>query len=390
MIITKWNHPDVEQNQQTNLSQQANTGESTLTVLNTKGITTNQLLLVGSFGSENAEIVKTHATTAPTDTVVTLAAALKFNHSTDTIITVLDYDQIEIYRATSKGGSYSLVTTVDIMVDEDGTTYKDSNASTTDYYKIRYKNSINSSFSGYSVEIPATGLKEDTLAGTVETVYRLFSKHSKKVLDKSDIVQWLNEGYETLIVRIADLDIDYNVKYGTDGNGAIISFIANQRAYPLPADFIKPRRLFFSYNGVKYYPADPMDSSFDHPDNVYLKTKPKYYLEGKKIVPLPKPLESSGGILPRYYAMPARMENDDDAPDLPTGYYKLLPNFALKRALESDRQFEMANYYGGLFENGAELMLSEIKNRTPEMPQMIYPWGISIEDDYNDGFQIPG
>ncbi len=390
MNILNWNHPDIEQNQNTALVSQANAGDTVLTVINTKGIALNKLLLVGTYGSEDAEIVKVHTTTALTDTVITLAAALKFSHSTDTQVTLLDYDQIEIYRATAKGGSYSLVTTIDITPDEEATNYKDSDGSANDYYKIKYKNSIDSAVSGFSAEIPAGGFNEDTLAGMTDYVFNQFSQQSEKILNRDDIRIWLNEGYRTLINRIIDLGIDYYIKYGSDGNGALISFVANQRAYDLPSDFIRPRRFMFTYDAVNYYLANPMDRTFDYPSVTYIKTRPLYHFEHKKIVPKPMPAASTGGILPIYAYMPARMANDDDTPDLPLGYVKNPINYALKRAFESDNKFDVAKYYGDNFENESEMMLSEIKKRTPELPQFVGMFGEGVEDDEYDGFVLPG
>jgi len=391
MIITSWRHPDIEQSQDTSLTQQANAAATTLNVINTKGIAVNTLLLIGTYGSEDAEIVKTHASTVPTDTLITLAAGLKFDHSTDTPVTVLDYDQIEISRAASQGGSYSVLTTVAITVEEDATTYKDSAGNATDFYKIRYKNSIDSSFSGYSAEVPATGYGDTTLAGLVDSVYKLFSKQSSKILDRKEVIKWLNEGYITKMVRrIISLGIDYYGKYGTDGSGAAIAFVASQRAYSLPSNFVRPTRWDFSYNGVDYYPADPIDSTFDHPQAVYSQSSPKYYYEGNKIVPLPKPTATSGGMRPRFAALAARLANDDDVPDLPYGYEQTMVNWALKRAFESDNKFDVANYYGTLFENDVEEMLLEIKNRYPEIPRTVPMFGASIEDELYDGFNPPG
>lgn len=389
MNVLNWRHPEVGQNQNTALVQQANAGDTTLTVINTKGISTNKLLLVGTYGSEDAEIVKVHASTSPTDTVITLAAALKFSHSSDTPVTLLDYDQIEVYRASAKGGSYSLVTTIDITPDEEATNYKDTAGSVTDYYKIKYKNSIDSSVSGFSAEIPAGGFDEDTLAGMTDYVLRQFSKQSEKILDRDDIRIWLNEGYRILINRIIDLGIDYYIKYGSDGSGALISFVSGQRAYDLPSDFLRPRRFLFTYDGVNYYPANPMDRSMDYPTANYYKTKPLYHFEHKKIIPKPKPTASTGGILPIYAYMPARMANDDDTPDLPLGYTKNPINHALRRVFESDNKFDVAKYYGDNFENESEMMLSEIKKRTPEMPQFVGMFGEGLEDDDNDGFVLP-
>lgn len=47
-------------------------GSSTLTIDNINGFAINKVLLLGNFGEPTAEIIKTHASTAPTGTTVTL------------------------------------------------------------------------------------------------------------------------------------------------------------------------------------------------------------------------------------------------------------------------------------------------------------------------------
>jgi hypothetical protein len=389
----QFSHPSVAGTEGTSLTQQAASGDSTLTVINTKGFVVNKNLLVGSYGSEDSEIVKTHGTTAPTDTLITLVAALKFSHSTDTPVTILDYDQIEVSRASAKGGTYSVLATVDITPDEETTAYKDATGSSTDYYKIRYKDSIATSYSGYSSEIPATGFADSTLAGMITAVYRLFSKHSEKILDRDEVIRWLNEGAQKLYSKVLDLGIDWYIKYGTDGSGAKISFVANQRAYDLSAtvpDFVRAKRWQFTYDNVSYYFADPMDETNDFPNTSYSRTFPRYFYEGKSIVPRPLPTASTGGMRPIYVYMPARMVNDDDVPELPLAHQTAPINYALKRAFESDNKFDTANYYGTLFENDAQVMLSEIKSRYPEMPQTIPMFGAGLEDnELHDGFVLP-
>lgn len=345
---------------------------------------------MGSFGSEDTEIVKSHASTAPSGNTITLAAGLKYSHSTDTQVTLLDFDQIEISRASSKGGSYSIIATVDITPDEDGTTYKDSAGAVTDYYKIRYKNSIDASFSGYSAEVPATGFGDETLAGMVAAVYRQFSRVSNKIFDRKDVVTWLNEGYQLAIPKLVDLGIDLYVKYGTDGSGAKISFVTSQRSYSLPDDFLRPVAWEFTYDNVNYYLARPMDPTFDSENITYSKTSPLYFYENTKIVPRPTPTSSTGGMRPRYHYMPAKMSADDDTPDLPHGYRTLPVKYALKKAFEADNKLDIAQSYEQQFNDTIDQMLNDVQNRYPELPKSIPMFGISLDNDDHDGFQLPG
>jgi hypothetical protein len=395
MNILRFNHPDISANENTGLTQQANAGDTTLTVLDSIGFAINKLLLVGALGADDTEIVKTHTSTPPTQTLITLAAALLMNHPTDTPVALLDWDQIEISKATAKGGTYTVIATINITPDEDGTTYKDTGGLTTDYYRIRFINSIDATFSGNSAEFPATGFTDETLAGMVQAIYNEFSKQSNKLLRRTDIVRWLNEGYMKVATAFIDQDIDYYIKYGTDGNGGLIPFLAGQRSYSVTGsmpDFVRAKRWDFTFDGVNFYPADPIDSTFDNPASTYVNTTPKYYYEASNIVPRPLPTQSVGGMRPRYVYLPPLMTTDDMVPDLPPGRRTILVNYALQKAFQADNKMDTANYYGTLFQNDTEAILTLAKNRYPEMPNVIPMFGMAVEPETNmgDGFHVPG
>jgi len=129
---------------------------SSFTVRNISGFAINQLLLIGNFGDETAEIVKTHVSTSPTGSTITLTASTVFAHTTDTPITLLPYDQVEFSRAATTTGSKTILATSNILADKISTGYNDL-VNTTGYGFIRFKNSITGLFSGYSGAVPYTG-----------------------------------------------------------------------------------------------------------------------------------------------------------------------------------------------------------------------------------------
>ena len=57
---------------QTVLTADMASGSATLTVKNITGFAINQILVIGNFGNEGAEVIKTHASTAPTGSTITL------------------------------------------------------------------------------------------------------------------------------------------------------------------------------------------------------------------------------------------------------------------------------------------------------------------------------
>ena len=140
----------------TRLSADLASGSGTLTVENISGFAINQILLLGDFGDESSEIIKTSASTAPTGNTVTLASNTLFDHALDCKVTVIGYDQAEFSRATTLTGSKSVLSTASINANAKETGYNDL-VNSTGYAFARFKNSITSVFSGYSDAVPYTG-----------------------------------------------------------------------------------------------------------------------------------------------------------------------------------------------------------------------------------------
>ena len=90
---------------QTYITSQAASGVGTLTVKNINNFAINQVLLIGKLGAEGSEIIKTHASTAPSGTTVTLAANLANTHPIYTKVTVILFDQIEFSHTTTATGA---------------------------------------------------------------------------------------------------------------------------------------------------------------------------------------------------------------------------------------------------------------------------------------------
>jgi len=158
------NHIELLDNAQLTYLTAATTGGSTaaLTVQSIKEFAVNQVLLLGEFGDEKSEIVKTHASTAPSGSTITLTAAVTFDHAIDTPVYILDYDQIEFSHADTITGSKSVLATENIEADNTETIYKDS-TETAGYYFTRYKNSIETTYAGYSDAEPYANFGEDTV-----------------------------------------------------------------------------------------------------------------------------------------------------------------------------------------------------------------------------------
>jgi hypothetical protein len=157
----------LEQAYETSLSSSATAAGSTLTVYSISNFAINKVLLIGEFGQEGSEIIKTHTATAPTGTTVTLASALVKSHPKDTKVYVIPYDQVQYYNATTKTGAKTLISTSDVNEESDQTIYVDGTY-TTGYYFTRFYNSIDAGYTDYGDPIPYAGLGANTVGYIID------------------------------------------------------------------------------------------------------------------------------------------------------------------------------------------------------------------------------
>ena len=172
----------------TYLSSDATAAGTTLTVQSIVGFAVDQILLIGEFGDETSEIIQTHATTAPTGSTITLASGLVFNHPQDTKVYLLNYDQVVISHADTESGAKSVLATIDIQADQKQTQYNDT-TETAGYYFVRFKNSIDTTYSDYSDPIPYGDFDDNT-------VYAIKKAALDSIGEKTDDIitgDWLNK-----------------------------------------------------------------------------------------------------------------------------------------------------------------------------------------------------
>lgn len=147
--------------------------QGTITVRNISGFAINVILLLEELGDENAEIVKTHASSAPSGSTITLAASTVRAHSTGCKVRIISYDQINLTHLTAAGGSKTNLTTtlgsglVAIQPDSRIQTYEETEF-TTGLYAARYKDSIGGIFTGYTDEVTFGGWASDTVGYMIQ------------------------------------------------------------------------------------------------------------------------------------------------------------------------------------------------------------------------------
>ena len=212
-------------------------GGSTLTIQSIVGFAINKILYIGE-GEENSEIVKTHSSTAPSGTTVTLSSALTFSHNRGTKVYIIDYNQVEISWSATTTGTKTVLDTIDIQPDQDETIYKDE-AKTSGYYFSRFVNDIPTpdTYSNYSDPIPYTGYGANTVWSIKN---RALSDLGEKIDGKIISNSWLSEA---LWEGRRELDQDKGISkwsFRIKRNANVGDIIPGTYQLTLPTDLRKP------------------------------------------------------------------------------------------------------------------------------------------------------
>ncbi len=165
-------------------------GVTSFTVKNITSFADDQILVVGEFGNEGAEIVYVSGT--PSGSTLSLSTATLFPHSASSPIIVIDFDQVEFSHAVTKTDSKTTLATVNMVVDTpDFTRYNDTTY-TTGYYFIRFKNSITSVYSDYSDPIPVNGYGLFTARAIIDDALEQINKSTSETLSDSFAFQQID------------------------------------------------------------------------------------------------------------------------------------------------------------------------------------------------------
>jgi len=144
-------------------------GVETLNVDNAIDFTAGTImLLLGSMGAENAEFGYASAHTDQTITVT----ATKQPHNRGDLVSEINYDEIEIQKSATIDGTYTVLATLPISVTQQKTIQFDSVGLTSDYYKLRWKNSQTVEFSSFSEPVSVLSYPENSVGSVVSPVLK--------------------------------------------------------------------------------------------------------------------------------------------------------------------------------------------------------------------------
>lgn len=124
------------------------------------------ILLLGSMGAENAEFVVASAHTNQGFTV----AATKQPHNRGDLVSEVNFDQIEISKASTIDGLYSVLATLTLGVTQQKTVQFDASGLISDFYKLRWKNSVSGLYSSYSAPVSVLTYPAESVGSVIYPV----------------------------------------------------------------------------------------------------------------------------------------------------------------------------------------------------------------------------
>lgn len=133
--------------EQSELNADAAASQAIVVALDAQGFTTNDYVIVGNLGSEQAEMKKIQSVAGQN---ITFTSNLSFKHTKSEALTKLRCNQIKFYRAINvdgsvpSDGSFSNIATVTIDADQTETVYTDSVGGSGYWYKFTYYNDVSS------------------------------------------------------------------------------------------------------------------------------------------------------------------------------------------------------------------------------------------------------
>lgn len=154
--------PELQSEEKTYLDVDSIAGVTALSA-NGTNFAVGQYILIGQPGNNRSEIVQIHASTAPTSTTITLAAATTFAHNRGDIVRFCPYNQIAAYYSSNGGASYSAITPVAIRADATETQMQRTGDLGTYLYKFQFYNSTTTLTSQFSDTVLGSGYADNTI-----------------------------------------------------------------------------------------------------------------------------------------------------------------------------------------------------------------------------------
>jgi hypothetical protein len=202
MIITAFNI-ETDDLEKSYIVNDFSAGITSIEVKNNNRFSANDRILIGGMGQEKSEVVTVSSVDANGTTLV--IGATKFAHSTDDPVYKLTFDQVKFYRASSSGGSYSVISTQDMDVDNFNLTtiYDDTTGTSSNYYKFTFYHSISTVESAFSDEVQASGWRREQVGKIIDEILQEVSDPQEMNITRNEILGYFNDVNDDLQINVS-------------------------------------------------------------------------------------------------------------------------------------------------------------------------------------------
>lgn len=205
MIITSFN-PDTSDLEKSYLSNRYSAGVTTIAVKNSDRFAASDRILIADQGLENAEVATVQSVSADGSTI-TLSTATEYAHSADEGVYKLRFDQVKFYRSTTGiDGSYSLLATVALDVDNESLTtlYDDTTGTNSYYYKITFYHSISTLESAFSDPIQGSGWRRRQVGYVIDQVLKEVGDQQEIHVSREELLGYFNDVNDDLTTQVKE------------------------------------------------------------------------------------------------------------------------------------------------------------------------------------------
>ncbi len=234
------NFPDLTGNPDTFISTDTDSDSGTMPVISGSDsaytFPTDGFVLIGNIGSENSELIQLHASTPSTTTLLTFATNTIFAHSRGEQIIFIPYSHFDVYKSTNGGSSYSLLSSQSIQTDKVEGYYQDSVGTSTDYYKVQFKNDTTSKVSEFSDPIIGTGFAVNSAGAVIRNALLSLGEKKDEVLTQEFLYNCLNEGRDEIDKHISINRWSFRTSFDYDAGNVI----AGTNSISVPTDLRDP------------------------------------------------------------------------------------------------------------------------------------------------------
>lgn len=345
------------------LTNNYSSGVSSLSLLNASdsAFAADAFLLLGNFGSEDAEVVRISTVDSSTG-LITLTATTKRAHSESTRVSVLPYNQVRFYYTTTTTFSTGTPLTgyIELQASDWFSVYNDETYST-GYGWFTFYNSVTAIASQPSNAIPYAGFGSNTTEDILNDFYSLLGNKELRLVTREDALAWMSEGYAKVRNKLNLSNSEFTVS-----SLQPLSITINTNEYALPTDFSDLVSL--SYGLSTSDPLGGGDLDKGPIEYIPLRLAPeytgttvRYYIRGSYIGIVPTPTEAT--TYHYYYKKKgSRLSSNTDEITLPDSGEYIVKDWMLYRAFLKFQNANVAAIYLKSFNDGLnDMIISSVK-----------------------------